>query len=201
MKHLIPLGLLLTAPIWAAEPGLVEPVCVRLDVLQVSDEAAEELQGRTRFPKGLPLPGKVLQTADLMTLTDRSSQFTLGRKHPIVYYDPRGAVFQINYVDSGFKLDFKCKSEKPGVFLIYVYPEFSVVDSLKTAGTAPNTATYPQTSVFQAHSNEIPQVVYGESLVVGRIHGSIARTYLNSMGLPAQASGYNLMMLLTVNRP
>lgn len=195
-------------PAQAAEP-VPDPVApqgivVRMDVIQMSDDAAQKLAGKSHIQGGLSTKGegvKLVHSSEMMVLLGRPGMFHLGHKNPIIYYDARASQFQVQYVDTGIKCDVKVLKRGDDDFAVEVHEELSVLDTMKTLGTPPS-AAYPQTNVFNSQSLQT-HVHYGESVIVGRVHGLGARQCLKAVG--AASDGHpmseNLLMVFTLNRP
>ena len=203
---LLALGVL-AGPTRAAEVPTYRslPIVVRVDLLQMSDATAQNLAGQSRLPRDLLAGGagvRVLHSSELLQLSGVSCRFSIGEKYPIVYYEPKATQFQIQYVDVGMKLDVRCEATE-GDFLIDANPEMSAIVATHTVGNPPS-ASYPETVMFRV-VNQVPHVRYGESVIVGRIHGPSAHRLMQSSHLPGAtpttSAGDNLMMVVTVSQP
>lgn len=178
-----------------------EPVAVRAELVQVTDEGAARLGGENLVPEGFwdrPERGRVLQTLELMTQTFEDALLVFGHKSAVVYYDPRATQFQVQYVDTGCKLDIKVDKENAGTYLVESRSEFSRIERPRVYGTAPANASYPQVQVIIPNTN-LPGVRPGESYIVCRTDAPTSRQWLDSLGITGGSE--RLMVVVTLRRP
>ena len=198
-KILMGLALLATAA-GAAEPekppAPVVPVAVRAQLVQLSDEAAGKLSDGARLRSGALDGARVLQTQEVLTVTGQDGLLFVGHKSPIIYYDPRASQFQVQYVDTGVKLDIRVMAEANEALRVECHSEYGKTEVEKTAGAS----VYPQTVVLQSFMN-LTGVHYGETYVVGRMEGVAARQYLEGLKGASPANGNHLLTVLTVVQP
>jgi hypothetical protein len=171
-----------------------------MEFFQLSDEQAGRLQSRGRVARGASeLDGaRSLQACELMVLPNVEAAFFLGRKSPIFYYDARASQFQVNYVDTGCKLDVRCKPLPGNKFSVDVRTEMAATDKVRLAGT-PATAAYPQNVNFNT-TTTLPDLQPGESALIGRWRGQSAAEFLQRTGVPAQSSADNVVTVITLER-
>ena len=79
------------------------PLVVKFKLLQMSDAQMRSILDKDVFSR--EPSGKTLHTLEVLTISKTPSLLHLGAKWPIIYYDPRAEQFQIQYVDTGIKLD------------------------------------------------------------------------------------------------
>ena len=187
---------------WAsAEPaqdtGKKEPIVMRLEAVQVSDELAHEWKQGWRIKASeLEDEGvRRLQTTEVVGVTERECSAFVGRKNHIVYYDPRASQFQVQYVDVGAKLDCKCKMLTTGKLSATVYTELSWLEKNLNDGKA----SYPQTITLKSQLNS-PPFEFGERLLVGNVQGVEAQHYLQVLGGSGGAKNDNVYFVLSVER-
>jgi hypothetical protein len=180
-------------------------VVYHLDLVQMTDEAAAQFNGKERFAKGFQ-PGagmQVVAETDLMSMTNKESLVHLGNKNPIMYYDPRASQFQVQYVDVGMKLDVKGNERGNDEFDLDVRPEISVLEKTRTASSsiAATPAAYPQTEVFTAQLYAT-HVHFGEAILLSRVQGPAAQRFWDSVFGQTGSSpmrGRNLFYFLTIH--
>lgn len=187
---------------WAsAEPakdtGKKEPIVMRLEAVQVSDEMAHEWkQGWRIKASDLEEDGvHRLQTTEVVGITDRECSVFVGRKNHIVYYDPRASQFQVQYVDVGAKLDCKCKTSPSGKLSATVYTELSWLEKNLNDGKA----SYPETITLKSQLDS-PAFEFGERVLVGNVQGAEAQHYLQVLGGSSGAKNDNVYFVLSVER-
>ena len=181
--------------------GDPEPVVVRAELIQLSDEGAARLESQSRVPSGFwdrPERGRVLQSLELMLVTQQDGLLVFGHKSPIIYYDARATQFQVQYVDTGVKLDVKVEAEGEGTYKLEARAEFSRIERMRTFGAAPAQATYPQVQVIIPNTS-LSQVRPGESYIVSRTDETAARGWLQSQGLSGGAD--RLVVVVTLLQP
>ena len=195
----------LSAPAMAAETTVVETappemVVVRVEMLQLSGGAASALGGKSFFPGGYKGDrGRTLQTSELMVQTSKESLLALGRKFPITYFDPRASQFQVQYIDTGMKVDVTVTPAATGGYRVESYNEFAETEMLRTGGT-PIIAAYPQTNVFSSHTDK-SGVNIGDALVLGTVDGPSAQRCLKSIAGVDGTGGDSVVMIMTLLRP
>ncbi|MFA5508285.1 MAG: hypothetical protein WC314_13970 [Vulcanimicrobiota bacterium] len=153
-----------------------------LNIVQISDSQLKKLEGVQKT--NTEIPGKVLQSLEVMTIEGMASLVHLGEKWPIIYYDPRAEQFQIQYVDFGGKLDLTCKESGPNGWKVEIRPEISALYEIEQMGDVQRLEVYPKTTVLIAEST-IQDLKFGETSVFAKITGRAAQSYLEAMGLPS----------------
>jgi hypothetical protein len=169
---------------------------MRIQAVQVSDATARDWDGDWQL-KAADLQSEgvhLLQTTEVAGMTDRECLVFVGRKNPIVYYDPRASQFQIQYVDVGAKLNCTCKLLGERV-TAQVYTELSILEKNVNDGKS----SYPQTLVLQSHA-DTPGFSYGERVIIGSVRGVEAHHYLDVLGAGNNAKNDNVYFVLTVER-
>lgn len=177
-----------------------EPVAVRAELVQMTDEGAAKLGGDSLVPEDFfarPERGRVLQTLELMTVTPKDALLVFGHKSAIVYYDPRNSRFQIQYVDTGCKLDVKIEREPTGTYEVESRSEFSRTERARTYGVAPGLVSYPQVQVITSNT-ALQGVKPGQSYIVSRTDDDAARKWMESSGVTGGAD--RLVVLVTLIR-
>jgi hypothetical protein len=174
-----------------------EAIVMRLEAVQVSDQVARQWkEGGALKSDALEDDGvRLLQTTEVSGLLDNECVTFIGRKNPIVYYDPRATQFQVQYVDIGAKLNCLCKSAPPGHIKAQLYTELSLLDRNVLNGGA----SYPGTAVFK-QSVEVPPFDYGDHVVVGTVQGSEAQHYLQLLGASNSPKNDNVYFVLSVEK-
>lgn len=192
---LVGLGGLAWAEPEKKDTGKKEPIVMRLQAVQVSDQVAREWDGDWKLKAAdLQADGvQILQTTEVAGMTGRECSVFVGRKNHIVYYDSRGTQFQIQYVDVGAKLNCKCEVAGERVNA-EVYTELSSLEKNVNDGKT----SYPQTLVLQSHA-DTPGFAYGERVLVGKARGIEARHYLDGLGVGNRKND-NVYFVLTVER-
>lgn len=190
-------GLLLAQPVLAQKdkPDAGIAVVARMELLQLTDAQMKRLKGKDRVDE--VQADKVLVSVDMLMTTGRDALAMLGLKNPIVYYDPRAQQFQIQYVDTGMKLDVVLRSESAGTFTVEVRPEVSLVQRPVEYNTSYN-ELYPLTAVFITEE-ALTGVQFGQKLVLGRITGPGARDFLTSLGQTSTTN--NVVCTLELEKP
>lgn len=199
----------ITALIWAcgllvAQPALAQkakeskgiPVVARMELLQLTDSQMERLEGKDRLNK--VEADKVLVSVDLLMTTGRDALAMLGLKNPIVYYDPRAQQFQIQYVDTGMKLDVVLRSQGVGLFEVEVRPEISLVQRPPDYQKVESSQLYPLTAAFITEEH-LTEVKFGQTLILGRLTGPMARDFLTSLGQTETTN--NVVCTLELEKP
>ncbi len=200
MRTIMTLVSLLTLAAGAAPEAVVEPVAVRAELIQVTDEGASRLGGASQVPEGFferPERGRVLQSLELMTLTSKDALLVFGHKSAVIYYDHRNSQFQVQYVDTGCKLDVKVDREAGGTYVVESRSEFSRIERPRVYGTAPANASYPQVQVMVPNTT-LPGVKPGQSFIVSRTDSSTARQWMQNLGITGGAD--RLMVVVTLGR-
>lgn len=183
-----------------ADSGKAETVVVRVEILALGDGAASALYGKSLLPGGYRGDrGKTIQSTEIMMQTSKESLIHLGRKYAITYFDPRASQFQVQYIDTGMKVDVTVTPAASGGYRLENYNEVSDVETLRTGGN-PVTASYPQTNVFSSHTDKTG-VNIGDSLVLGTMEGPAAQRCLKAIGGTEAAGGNNVVMIMTLLRP
>ncbi len=199
----------ITALIWAcgllmAQPALAQkakeskgiPVVARMELLQLTDAQMERLEGKDRYNK--VEADKVLVSVDMLMTRGRDALAMLGLKNPIVYYDPRAQQFQVQYVDTGMKLDVVVRSEPAGLFTVEVRPEISLVQEPTEYEKVESSQLYPLTAAFITEET-MTAVPFGQKLILGRITGPGARDFLTSLGRTETTN--NVVCTLELEKP
>lgn len=168
------------------------PVVAKFKLLQVSDAQAAKIRKVTTV-KG-DLEGKVLHESELLTMTGKPSLLHVGGKWPIVFYDSRGEQFQIQYVDTGIKLDITISSDAQEKLSVEIRPETASILDIKSKGEL---QAYPRTNVFIAEA-AFKDLSPAETMIVGRMSGETASRFLKTEGLTASPS--NLVYTLRLER-
>ena len=169
------------------------PIVVKFNLLQMSDAQMERLEGKESLPEGLG--GKDIASLELLTLTGEPSLLHLGEKWPIVYYDPRAEQFQVQYVDTGLKLDITVKSNENGTFRMSVRPETSFLNSVRGSS---EDGSYPLTDVYTLQTKK-ERLVWDEAIVLGSRRGPYFKAWLERLGLAGLSP--NLVYTLRLERP
>lgn len=196
MKQIVAgaLALALSCVAAAVPPG--ETVLVaQLEMLRVDPQhAANWMTGVQSDQAGV----SVVQSTELLFDSSVEAQIHLGRKYPIFYYDARPGVFQVNYVDTGVKLDIRCKQEESGLYTVDSLPEFSAVQRTARDGEGQAAASFPETLLVKSRSS-LPHVALGTPVLVGQARGRNAERVLGQLGLdqPVQA-GEAVVLRLTL---
>jgi len=205
MRKLLSLIVLLSLGANAQPPpdkAKAETVVIRAELVQATDAGLDGLGGKSLVPEGYwgrAERGRVLQTLELMTVTPKDALLVFGHKSPLVYYDPRSSQFQVQYVDTGCKLDIKVSQEGGGTYYVESRAEFSQPDRQRIYGTPPGpTASYPQVQVV------IPYVVLsgvrpGQSYLVTRTDDASTRKWLDTLGIKGGSD--RLAVVITLERP
>ena len=172
------------------------PLVARLQLLQLTDQQMMRLDGKTRVQS--VDAAKTLANLDLLIATGVEALTHIGHKTPIVYFDPRAQQFQIQYVDTGMKLDVNVKSAKDGKFHVQIRPEVSLIVEEKTYGPEDYNAMYPLTAVFITEQT-VSGLALGEKALIGRITGPAAREFLTNLGQTATTD--NVVCTLELEKP
>ncbi len=173
-----------------------EPIVMRLQALQVSDQVARGWDGDWRV-KAADLGGDgvhLLQTTEVVGITGRECSVTVGRKNHVIYYDPRATQFQIQYVDVGAKLNCLCKVVE-GRVSAEVSAELSLLEKNVNDGKT----SYPQSIPLSSHTST-PAFAYGDHVLIGNVRGVEARHYLEVLGAGSNPKNANVYFVLTVER-
>lgn len=213
-KH--PIRALLIAPLAIAPlllsmqtPALAEeksapPSCTivaRLDLIQVDPESDDSLpdsgevkgniEGLLANNRGFHL----LQSSEVLQDVGRPVLLHLGRKYSLVYFDARSNQFQVQYVDTGVKLDIHTKDFSADSVRCEVTPEFSVCRTQKTHLSSPTT-NYPETDVLREQLM-LNQVRLGHSQVIASYAGQSPRNWLSAAGLKSNSGRLVIVLTLT----
>ena len=169
------------------------PLVAHFEIRQLSDSQYKSLRGKSRF-KGAG-SGSLVHAHELVVVTSIESLVHFGSKFPLTYYDPRAKQFQVQYVDTGSKLDLKVFSRKNGQYRVNVRPELGVPDGAKSgkAAEGDEIISYPSTLVFITE-NELLNVNLGETIILGRSRSSEVLQVLKANGV--MSPGSNMMMTL-----
>ncbi len=176
--------------------GLEVPLLVRLEIREVSDAELATLKSQGGRIQG-PVPGRLLQAVDNLSVSGQDTLVHLGKKHPIVYYDPRASQFQVQYVDTGLKLDVRCRTTDGQSFSIDTRPELGIVIGSRTGDPDELHGTYPTTRVFISET-VLDHVIPGETLLLGRLGGAQAEELLRVIG--RQPAAKHLIATFTLER-
>lgn len=203
-RHWVVVTLLVGWLLSAATPALAKdekgkakiPLVARLQLLQLTDSQMASLDGQTR-PRKIDA-AKVLVSMDLLVATGIEALAHLGHKTPIVYFDPRAQQFQVQYVDTGMKLDVTVTQRGAGKFKVEIRPEVSLIVEEKTYGAADYNAMYPTTAVFITEQGDL-ELALGEKAVIGRITGPAAREFLTNLGQTATTD--NVICTIELEKP
>ncbi len=103
----------------------------------------------------------------------------LGEKWPLIYFDPRAEQFQIQYVDTGIKLDLDATLNGQGTVDVSVRTETSSVLDVTSHGEL---TTYPANNVF-APQARFQGLDFSESMILARLSGASASRFLKTEGL------------------
>jgi len=190
----------LSALAWAEpakDTGKKEPIVMRLEAVQVSDELANEWKKGWRLKASALEEAGVhrLQTTEVVGITGRECSTFIGRKNHVIYYDPRASQFQVQYVDVGAKLNCQCKWVADGKLTAAVYSELSWLEKNLNDGKA----SYPETITLKSQIDS-PVFSYGERVLVGNVQGSEAQHYLQVLGASSGAKNDNVYFVLSVER-
>ena len=190
---LLALGAVASADTLTKKKGKLIPLVAHLEIRQLSDAQYKKLRGTSRF-RG-DTPGALIYAHELVMVSSVESLVHFGHKFPITYYDPRAKRFQVQYVDTGAKLDLTCRVLDNDKFNVAVRPELGVADGAKSgkAAEGDEIISYPSTLVFITE-NKIGNLDMGETVVLGRSRGSEVLRVLKTNGV--SESGQNMVATL-----
>lgn len=180
----------------------------RLDVVALGAEAVRGLEGHARLPAGLLArmvasgQMRMLQSAEVLTVTGVDSQILIGRKNPFVYYDPKVAQFQVQYIDTGVKMWIRAKANPRGSLDLDVSTDVAPLEATRTQPDPTGVSAFPQVDVMLSRAT-VTGIPFGEGLILVRAHGQTASTLMTLLGVttPPPASGRDLAVVITVMRP
>jgi hypothetical protein len=138
----------------AAPEEVPQQLVVRVEAVQMTPAAASRLPARGRMPRAAIEKAlasgemHLIQCGDLLAVTRLDSQLVFGHKSPLVYYDPKAGQFQIQYVDTGFKLVVRIEPSGPDTFDVDIDPEVSETVQVHNAQGASALGAFPQTRVL-----------------------------------------------------
>ena len=168
------------------------PVLYRLTCWEVDDKTYQDLRGKAKVDAGA-LKGRRVQEAELLTISGVESLVHVGQKEPIMYYDPRASQFQVQFVDTGFKLDVKWDGDR-----LEVRPEVSDLQSMVISDESGRVARYPKTHV-QICEATFSGVKLGDTYVISAAAGAGATTQVRVLDPTPKAK--NLIMTLNLEAP
>ncbi len=201
----ISLGLLLgvcLSVVGQAQPKKEEdferfPMVAIFRLLRVSDAEFQKLKGNTTTGD---IAGEELLSTEILTERGRPCLVHLGRKWPLTYYDPRAKQYQIQYVDTGAKLDVSLNTQDDNKTVnVEMRNEASRTVSTTDPNQEQELTVYPRAFPY---INEInyPNLKYGDNLIVSKLSGPTALSYLKTLGL-AGAANNNLVGVFRVEHP
>ncbi len=168
------------------------PVLYRITCWEVDDKTYDALRGKAKVNPA-EIKGRRIQEAELLTTSNTESLFHLGQKEPIIYYDPRASQFQVQFVDTGFKLDIEWDGN-----VLQARPEVGDIESVVLSEENGRIARYPQTHV-QISEVFLPGVKLGDSYLIGSGSGTITKSQVRVLD-PAPKFG-NLVLVLSLEAP
>ncbi len=136
---------------------------------------------------------QVMESGSVLGGLNRDSLSFTGGKIPIGFRDPRVDGYQVQYIDTGWKIDAKLTEFKPGLLRV----ECRTVHAALTGDTA---AGLPEQDVLLCNSEALLKP--GQVAVVAAGRGRISSQYIKKI-LPQEqfAEGDTLMFALTVTKP
>lgn len=173
------------------------PMVATFRVLRISDAEFQKLGENVSTGD---VKGEELLSMEILTERGRPCLLHLGRKWPLTYYDPRAKQYQIQYVDTGAKLDVSLTTlDDNKTVSVELRNEASRTISTTDPNQEQELAVYPRTFPY---INEItyPNLKYGDNLIVSKLSGPMAVKYLKSLGMAA-ADNNNLVGVFRVERP
>lgn len=168
------------------------PVLFRLTCWEVDDKTYADLRGKARVDLK-EVRGRRIQEAELLTTSGRDSLVHVGQKEPIIYYDPRASQFQVQHVDTGFKLDVEWDGDQ-----LEVRPELSEIESMVISEDSGRVGRYPRTHV-QISELVIRGVRLGHTYLIGAGAGAVATNLTRVLDPKPRAA--NLVLTLTLEAP
>lgn len=100
---------------------------------------------------------KVLGAPRIATVNDKQASIQLGQRVPVVYFDPRAGLYQVQYIDVGVILNITPHISPDGYITVHVNPTVSEV-----TGFVQN---FPQLETRQADTTV--RVKNGQTIVIG----------------------------------
>lgn len=146
------------------------PVLFRLSYWEVDDATLKAIVGKMRIAPADLKTARRIQTSEVLSVSGAETLVHLGRKDPIVYYDPRYTQFQIQYVDTGMKLDVRWRTSGPKEPALELRQELAMLSSFQTLGGRDPDSKYPQTEAF-INEAVVPNVKLGDMLFLGHSSG------------------------------
>jgi hypothetical protein len=173
------------------------PVLYRLTYWEVSEKTLASLAGKAKVGAN-QLEGRRLQSAEVLAISGEETMVSLVRKSPLVYYDPRASQFQVQFVDSGVKLDAFCKALSSQSFEVDVRQELSRIGNRRPADSRDQATVYPETEVFTLEST-LSDVKFGDLIVLGSTSGTLGKAHVKALD-PAPKAPY-LVATLELEAP
>lgn len=136
---------------------------------------------------------QVMESGSVLGSLNQDSLSFTGGKVPIGFRDPRVDGYQVQYIDTGWKIDAKLTEFKPGVLRAECRTEHSALTGDTAAGL-------PEQDVLLFNAEALLKP--GQVAVVAAGRGRISSQYIKKI-LPQEqfAEGDTLMFALTVTRP
>lgn len=197
MKRTALMMLALSTLAWAQPEKKKEPIVMRLEAVQVSDQIARQWKEGAALKSGaLEEEGvRLLQSTEVTGVMESEASTFIGRKNPIIYYDARATQFQVQYVDVGARLNCKCKPVDSERLKAQLHTELSLLErNIPSAASS-----FPSTVVFTQYL-DLPAFDYGAYVVVGTVQGSEAQHYLHLLGANNAANNDNVYFVLSVEK-
>lgn len=193
---LLGLALLATTAL-AQEAESSVPLLYRLSYWEVSEKTLASLSGKSRLSSS-DVSGRRMQKSEVLSVSGAAAYIGLVHKTPISYYDPRATQFQIQYVDTGMKLDAKARAKTGGLFDVEIRQELTrlVRERVATYGKEPQ--AYPEIEGLVLESN-FQDVKLGEMLLLGSTSSPLAQGHVRTLD-PA-AKDTRILVTLEVEAP
>jgi len=136
---------------------------------------------------------QILESGSLLGAQNRDGLSMVGGKVPIGYHDPRTGSYQVQYIDSGWKVDAKINEHKPGVLEVECVTSHALL-----AGDSP--AGMPEQDVLRFNSFVLLKP--GQTALVGAARGRLSSQYVKKV-LPSQpiSESDTILFALTVSKP
>lgn len=188
--------MLLAGPV-AAEAAEVA-LRVRVDIVAVTQTGSQQLgTSPVVAPSavdGLLSSGQgtLLESQETLVLAESRHDVLMGRKDPVIYFDPRAGQYQVVYVDTGLKLSTAASSPRG----LETRLEASKVDRIAQRDGRP----FPETTVLLDGTSTIPATMDGKTMVFGQVSGPAARDTVQAMGGPAGFAADSIVTLVTVTK-
>lgn len=161
-----------------------------IEIVKCSKAPAKRVMEKNQWKSFLKKSNAlVLDSLQGVTKEGKFSLVHEGHKNPLSYKDPRAGMYQVQYVDLGFKLDIGINKQKDGSLAVNSRGERSVLSPIKEHPERASVFLYESTMTMKR----------GQSVVAGATKGVMNVKYLKPHfpDVPVSETDY-LMMVITV---